>query len=347
MSGAFQLLRLPILMLCAGLALWGAYAVPEPDPIALAAAALGGFLIAYARLRHVSLAMAATLAPLPGILWFGTSAYALAIAFAILMAADYGDAQLKEHNPYTAIVRALPSLAGTLLFACLWSLRVPVQLQSLVAASAATALCLPPLALSVPFDEQVIVRGNRQRESLLRHFAFAARIAEPRWSISLTAIGMVLAVLGSLEIVARPPLFDWLAAPAAGLLLFAFTLDMYAAIAALLAAALVLLFSGGVGGALLLFLLFALDLGRRVTALRQQGENMALARAIEEKGSAILFAGLAAMVAAAPRGGAVAVLHAACGLVAALILFPAFIGALKTLFPGRRSVEDLYRSSAS
>ena len=60
MRGAFHLLRLPILLLCAGLALWGAHAVPEPDPLALAAAALGGFLIAYARLRHVSLALAAT-----------------------------------------------------------------------------------------------------------------------------------------------------------------------------------------------------------------------------------------------------------------------------------------------
>ena len=147
----FLRLRLPILLVFAALALWGAYAVPEPAPLGLAAAALGGFLAAYARLRHFSLALAATLAPLPGILWFGPAAYALCIALAILITADYGDALLREESPNGAFGRALPSLAGTLIFACLWSLFAQVNLPSLLAAAAATALCLPPLVLSVDF----------------------------------------------------------------------------------------------------------------------------------------------------------------------------------------------------
>jgi len=345
----FLRLRLPILLVFAALALWGAYAVPEPQPVALAAAALGGFLAAYARLRNVPLALAAALAPLPGILWFGQAAYALSIAFAILMTADYSDALLKEHNPYIALARTLPSLAGALLFACLWSLHVPVQLPGLLAAAAATALCLPPLALSVPFGESAIVRGNRQREKMLRIFAFVGNIAESRWSMSLSGVGMVLAVLGWFEITVWPPYFDWLAAPAAGVLIFAFTLDIYAAFAALAAAALILLFTGGVGGALLLFLLFALFWGRAAGRFRAHGETaqMAMRRAMEEEGNSLLFAGLAAMIAAVPRGGAIAALHAGCGLIAALVLFPAFSGALRRMFPPHQSVEDMCRASVS
>lgn len=345
----FHRLRLPILLFFAALALWGAYAVPEPAPVTLAAAAVGGFLAAYARLRHVGLALAASVAPLPGIFWFGQAAYALSIAFAILMAADYSDALLKEQNPYTALARTLPPLAGTLLFACLWSLHVPVQLPALLAAAAATALCLPPLALSVPFPEQAIVCGNRQREKLLRFLAWFSPVAEPRWSISLSGVGVVLAVLGYFQIAAKPPAFDWLAAPLAGALLFAFTRDIHAGLAAIAAAALVLLFTGGLGGALLLFLLFAIYLERNGSAFRMQGDDavMAARRAIEERGSAILFAGLAAMIAASPRGGGPAALHAGCGLVAALVLFPAFAGTLRRIFPARRSIEEIYRASAS
>jgi hypothetical protein len=345
----FLRLRLPILLVFAGLALWGAIAVPEPQPAALAAAGLGGFLAAYARFRHGSLALAAALAPLPGILWFGHAAYALSIAFAILMTAEYSNALLREQNPYAALARALPPLAGALLFACLWSLHGPVQLPGLLAAAAATALCLPPLALSVTFGESEIVGGNRQREKLLRIFAFAGNIAEPRWSITLSGIGLVLAVLGWFEITILPPVFDWLAAPAAGLLIFAFTLDIYAAFAGLAGGGLILLFAGGVGGALLLFLLFALFLARAAGRFRIHGETaqMAMRRAMEEEGSSILFAGLAAMIAAAPRGGAAAALHAGSGLIAALVLFPAFAGALRWAFPARRSVEEIYRTSAS
>ncbi len=269
----FHRLRLPILLFFAALALWGAYAVPEPAPVTLAAAAVGGFLAAYARLRHIGLALAASVAPLPGIFWFGQAAYALSIAFAILMAADYSDALLKEQNPYTALARTLPPLAGTLLFACLWSLHVPVQLPALLASAAATALCLPPLALSVAFPEQAIVRGNRQREKLLRLFAWFSPIAEPRWSISLSGVALVLAVLGYFQIAAKPPAFDWLAAPLAGALLFAFTRDIHAGLAAIAAAALVLLFTGGLGGAMLLFLLLAVSLERSSGRYRAQGDE--------------------------------------------------------------------------
>jgi len=341
----FHRLHIPVLLICAVLALSAALAVPQPQPLLLAAAILGGFAMAYARLQHFSLALAASLAPLPGILWFGPAAYPLCIAFAILMAADYGRALLKGENLYAALSRALLPLLGTLLFALCWSLLVPVPLASLLASATATALCLPPLALGVSYGEDAIVRGNRSREKMQRLFTFAGGIAEPRWSLSLTGIGVVLAMLGSFQISWQPPLLDWLGAPVAGLLLFAFTRDWHVALGGALAAALVLLFSGG-AGALPLFLLFALSLSRAISAYRQRGEDilMSTRRAMEDQASTILFAGLAAIIAVAATGGVLAGVQAAVGGIAALVLFPAFAGSLRWLFPARRSMEEMYRA---
>ena len=126
---------------------------------------------------------------------------------------------------------------------------------------------------------------------ILRRFAFAARIADPRWSISLTGAGIVLAVLGVLRIAALPPVFVWLAEPIVGALLFVLTRDVHTALAGLAAAALVLLFTGGVGGALFAVPSVRACLGR--AAFRRQGESEALARAIEDQNAFILFAGAA------------------------------------------------------
>jgi hypothetical protein len=228
-------------------------------------------------------------------------------------------------------------------------LHAPVQLTALLAASLATAFCLPAVLLSVPVGEDAMTRGNRQREALLRLFGFAARIAEPRWSLSLAGVGLVLAVLAHFQIARQVPVFDWLSGLAIAAIAFALCRDGRSALAALAASALLLLFTGAVSGAQLLFLLFALGLGGVVAGWRDAGESeiMAWTRTIEDHGASVLFAGLAAMIAATLRGGAPAALHAFFGLAAALILFPAFAGSLHHLFPRRRRVEDIYRSSVS
>ena len=338
--------RFPLFLLFAAANAAALYFVPQAEPLNLALSALGGFLAALARFRHAGLALVSTLAPLPGILWFGPSGYALCIAFAILMAAAWSDARLKEENPRSATLAIAPALAGPLIFSLLWSLHAPVQLPSLLGASGATLICLPLLLMTLGFGESAIARGNRQREALLRFSVLFARIAEPRWGLSLSGVGLVLAVLGYFQIAARPAPFDWLAAPVACLILAAATRDIRAGLAALAAAGLLLLFSGGVNGSLLIFLLFALALGQ---AWRGAGDSVELAwtRALEDHAATILFAGVAAMIAALPRGGVGAALHAGFGVIAALILFPAFTGALHRIFPRRRSVEELYRSSAS
>ena len=346
MAPLFHILRLLSLLLFAAAILAALYFSPQPDPWALALAGLGGFVVALAYLRHAGLALAAALAPFPGILWFGNSAYALIVAFALLAAGAYANVLLKGEDAPAALAKPFPALAATLLFAILWSLHAAVQLQSLLATAAATILFLPALVLAVPVGEDALTRGNRQRETTLQFFTFAARLAEPRWSVALTGAGLVLAVLGYFQILDPPPVLDWLAAPVVGVLVLALTRDSHGAIAATAAAALVLLFTGGVGGALMLFLLFAATLGRAAALWRRLGdaETLAWTRAIEDHGAGIAFAGLAAMIAAVPRGGLSAALHAGIGLAAALILFPAFAGALHALMPRRRKIEDLYRA---
>jgi hypothetical protein len=343
----FHRIRFFILLFCALAALAGAWLVPQPDPVALGLAVAGGYAAALARLRHGSLALAATLAPLPGILWFGAASYALCVALAILMAAAFCDAMLKEDDGVAALAKPLPALAGTLVFALLWSLPAPMQVRGLFAASAATLLCLPPLALGVAIGEEAIVRGNRRRETMLRFLSVVARIAEPRWAISLCGVGLVLAVLAWFQILVRPPILDWLALPLIAAIVLALTRDHYCALAAPAASALLLLFIGGINGALLLFLLFALALGRAMTAGRGRGITVPSAwmRAVEGQGDAIFFAGLAAVIAATPRGGFVAAAHAVCGLLTALVLFPAIAVTLAHFFPSRRSLADLYRTS--
>jgi hypothetical protein len=342
-------LRFLVYLLFTSAILAALYFVPQPEPAALALAGLGGFAVALTHLRHTGLALAAALAPFPGILWFGNSAYALVIAFCLLSASDYADALLKGQDAPAALAKPFPALAGTLGFAILWSLHLAVQLQSLLAASAAAFLFLPALVLTQQFDEDAVVRGNRRREKALQFFSFAVRIAEPRWSYALTGAGLILAVLGFFQIVRLPPLLDWLAAPVAGAIVLVLTRDGRDAVAATAAAALVLLFTGSVGGALLLFLLFALTLGRAAALWRRlrESETLAWTRAIEDHSAAILFAGLAAMITAVPRGGPPAALHAGIGLVAALILYPAFSRVLHALLPRRRNLEELYRASAS
>jgi hypothetical protein len=256
---------------------------------------------------------------------------------------------LRGEDATAAMGKVLPALAGTLLFAVLWGLHAPVQLRSLLMSSLATALFLPALVLISSFGEDAVVRGNRQREILLRVFAYPARLAEPRWSMSFAGVGLVLAVLGYSQILHHPPVFDWLSGGVIALIVLILVRDGRSALAALAVSALLLIFTGGVSGTQLLFLLFVLLLARTATRWREAGETASAAfmHAIEDTGPPILFAGLAAMIAALARGGPLAALHAGYSLTGALILFPAFAGTLHALVPRRRSVEELYKSSAS
>ena len=148
MAPLFYTLRLLSLLLFAAVIAAALCFSPQADPWALALAGLGGFVVALAYLRHAGLALAAALAPFPGILWFGNSAYALIVAFSLLATGAYADALLKDEDAPIALAKPFPALAGAVLFAIFWSLHVAVQLQSLLATAAATILFLPALILA-------------------------------------------------------------------------------------------------------------------------------------------------------------------------------------------------------
>jgi len=62
---------------------------------------------------------------------------------------------------------------------------------------------------------------------------------------------------------------------------------------------------------------------------------------------ALLFVSLAATMAASLRGGWIAALHPSCGLVSALVFFPAFAGALRRVLPRQRNIANIYKTSVS
>ena len=118
------------------------------------------------------------------------------------------------------------------------------------------------------------------------------------------------------------------------------------------AAALLLLFNGGVAGALLLFLLFALDPGRAPSCKWRKAPANALqiscTRTLEDHGAAILFAGLAAMITALPPGtrrSAMRVCDALYGLIGRADPLSGLHRRAHLYWrPPRRSVEEIYRA---
>jgi hypothetical protein len=331
-----------ILLAFLGLGLAALHVRPPAAPFGMLLATLGAFAAALALLRHWQMALSAALAPLPGALWFGAAPYALCVALAILMTASFQMGLLTGGKDWKAMRTCLPSLAATLVFAGLWALHAPAQLGSFLASALAVLVLLPALIFTIALDEDAIAKGNRQRELLLRAFV---PLAEPRWTMSFAGAGLLLALLGYLEISRRPPAFDWWSCALIALIVAMLSRDARNALAALGVSVLLLLYTGGVGGAQLLFLLLVCRLAHQAASRRGGGETAlsALLLTVEDMGPQILFAGLAAMIAASLRGGLQPVLHAACAVVGSLILFPAFTGALYVLFPGRRSLEDRYR----
>ncbi len=339
-------MRFALLLVFAAVMLAALLTNPHPPATALGLAVLAGLLPALALLRQAGLALGATLSALPGALWLGAAAYPLCLAFAVLLAAAWRDSVLMEKKR-PGVGPVFAGLAGAMLLALAWYTRQP--LAALAASALSAAVFVPVFARGFPMGDLAITRGNRQREAWARLMASGTRITEPRWGISLAASGVVLAVLAWTRITPSPPLLDVLAMPAAAAIVFLLTRDMRAALGGLGAAGLVLLFTQNVGAPLLLFVLLAGTLARAVFLRHRVLEPWRLgwSRALEEQGIALLCAGLAAILAMGVLEGLFAGLRMGCGLVAALLLFPAFTSALHAIWPPRRSVEELYKASAS
>jgi hypothetical protein len=123
-------------------------------------------------------------------------------------------------------------------------------------------------------------------------------------------------------------------------MVFLLARDWRAALAACLCAALLWLFRGE--SALPFFALAAFLLAARARGQKEEGIG-AWRRTLEEEGAGLLCAALAGVILLAVFAGD-AGLAAFEAFVAGLLFFPALAAALWTVFPRRRSVEQIYRS---
>jgi hypothetical protein len=321
--------------------------VHHPPSVRLAAAFVLTACVALAQLRYRRLAILVALAPLPGLAWFAPNAYPFGVALAALMAAGLTERLLKgrtEEDAFAALFAPLPALLGAMMVALGWAIWGKADFAGLFFAALAVLLALPTGAIFLPFGERFHVAANRAREMRAPWGRVLADVAQSRWSFSLCGIALVFAVLALFEIAGRPPPADWIGCILIGLVLHGVALDWRAGSAGLLSSALLLLYGRGMTSSLLLFALLALFVACATRHAEDRDKIAVWARALEECGVPVFFAGIGAALAAVALSGAVAGVEAAAAVLTALLIFPALTLAQLHLLPVRRSVEELYKN---
>jgi hypothetical protein len=210
-------------VLAAALLLTGAAAVRSlfsasnlQNLVLLCAAALLAVVPVFIFARHRLATLYTVIAPLAGLIWaapFAGRAGAgamplLAYGFALMAAVSYLEdwmarsvRALPQRPPFRPFWAAIVVMAG---LACLWHQVLGGRLALLTVIESSMALVsvtlLLPLMLSrLTVDEDFVVRTNRARERRIASLENLALVATPRWGLSLTGIGVVLAVLGWFE----------------------------------------------------------------------------------------------------------------------------------------------------
>jgi len=237
-------------------------------------------------------------------------------------------------------------------------------------AALSVRILLPAAASLLAFDEDFVARANRLRERRQRLAETMALATTPRWALSFLGIALVFAALGGSG--AEPVLH---AARSAEIVRTAVSLALLAvaagwatsgwreAVAATFATAVVCLMALWAGAVVAhaplafvcvsapaaLTVFFALHGGRCAATYRRQGEEGSVARqrAMEETAVAQVFAGAGAVAALLPalifhRADAVFAVAMLLAAFGGILFAPAIAGAVETLLPRRRSVEQLY-----
>ena len=379
--GAFFRARLAVLGLLCVAAVVVCVLYPHGLPLRAAFTAfLVSAAISFVHLRHLTLAPLVGVAPLPGL--FAAHAFGavnpLATALCILpglACAMFASDDIATHIIAGADVRAACEgvlrkiatgaagigIAGSGLSLYSADPHGLAVLAATVGAGVSALLVVPLGAAFLAFDEDFVTRFNRVREWRERMTDMFAIAAEPRWSMSITGIAIVFAVLG---------FFGAGSAPIA-----------YVSIVTLLLACTVAGFGLTRGWRRALSLpvvMFVLSLlgawgfarageGRAVMALMQTlgicivpllsmaaeaGRNAdtpgASSLALMRKGPVTFFFFVAAILIVAVQFGnaertaAIAVLLV-FGCLATLVALPAVTGALETLFPTKAALEARYR----
>lgn len=309
-------------------------------------------------------------------------AYAVGFAAAALMAETSAVRVLDDSKREYPWLAAAAAVVLTAVLAGLWfwgtrPANAAFQAAVDLAAATVSAAVLVPLGASLlHFDESFVVRANRVRERRRRTGERLAFVTVPRWAFSLTGIALVFLALGwfgAAPLIGRPDgavllrlagsvllvgAAGWAVAggwrEAAAVVLVAATV----ALIALWGMALLPRGSFHMPGALeaAVFAAFLAFCGGRLALRFRQGGDaaaVARARAVEEGGSGLLFAGAGAALSTLP--GLVLLqpgyaIYAAALLIAVpggALFAPAVATAVEVLLPRRRSVEELYGKQSS
>ncbi len=363
------------------------------------ALAVAGFLcvlavLAYALLRHVYLAVLTVAAPfcvlgaffLP-YAWRGPDVQ-LAMFFAPMCTLLILDRMSRSictgRTPRAAFALALEEIAasvGPVLIAYMlalfvlgpetmtWARRAGDAVAIVIAF--AFSLALGGVAILLPYPEDFIARANAARERRERLFEGLSGIAQPRWSLSVSGIALVLAAIAVFGIRGSHVEIGWRAAAGyagSGVVLAAsFTaiarnwrLTLAATLAATLATLPVLWAWARVAPDLFTRLdlwfvmlpelavmsVFVLRMSRLVN--RDDPAASAISMTLRGQGPATATA-LLILMAAGIMGAALAgdlafgdFVTPIAGLAAALLFFPAFGNTIYRLLPRYRSVEDVF-----
>jgi hypothetical protein len=332
------------------------------------------FGVAAAQTRHLPLAALAALAPVPGLLWAaplsGGSAFGavpfLAYGFGYAVAALAADGGLQRllqgQGDMSAPAAAYASLLMALLAALwFWGSAAALQAAADILLAAASALLLMPMGFwLLHFDEALMARANRVRETQLRFAERLSLVTQPRWGLSFAGIAIVFLTLGWFGAVQPHGLWPLLLrgvtvlllATAAGSALGGWREGLATALIAVTVCLLLRWAAPGEPGIGVLMtgtiaLLPLLQGGRRALHFRQSGDTPPLARqrSLEESPGAF-FALAGALAAILPllfwRPGS-AMFAAGIVLAAGGIVFaPAAVTALEAIVPRRRRAKDIF-----
>lgn len=345
----------------------------------VALVAAGAFLL----LRHAGLALAVTLAPLPGLLIaaFVTWTY-LPIVFdwqAAMMcwtpgfvatcligwriAAKVAGGVAARDAVITVVAELLPMLgAGFVLLLGVQAAIFFVLLRSAVEIFLTTGVYLSaifaaPLVISfLSFNEDFVARFNRAAERRRRRLMPLDPLVQARWAWSLCGVALVLVVLSCFGIHGlRYFVSVWFAVPAVLIVAALAALrDWRYALAALLTLALatalyfwLAVHHGSLSAAgVIAIAIYALS-WRAATFVRHGDDTgTAILRTFEDSGTAVVYAlwiAAASILPFANKASGVFFATLVVGAVVALVFPPDFAVAIESLVPRRATLEARYR----
>jgi hypothetical protein len=332
---------------------------------------------AYIQFRHISLALVAAFAPLPGYAFAAALhmtaqplAYLCGFAAAVILGSAI-EANACEGNPVAASKQATGTLYPILIWPLALALFVAAVLPltgldlrafvpplAVLLCSASAMIAVPLAARAVSYNEEAIARANRMRETRERWLDLLTFTVQPRWGWSVGGITLIFAVLGffggensdarwpSVSAIAFP-----LMAAAFAVISYVATRNIRRTVALLLASSVLACVAFWLRGplselslAVALASLPALLIMGQIGVFMRAGDAVTVAtlRSFEMLAVSIVFFCAAATLALCAFGAFADAVLISCGGITGLIVVPALTTVIYGLFPPRVSL-DAYR----